>query len=175
MRIGISVNLSSRQRSNDFSAWNLSGVLKETGVPGELLTLEITEGMLMEDREEVIGWLQGFKKLGVSLSVDDFGTGYSSLSYLKRFPIDALKIDRSFVQGLPDDPEDVSLVDAILAMAGSLGVRVVAEGVESREQLEFLRERGCPYLQGFYFGMPMSARHLLEWNAGRRQEWLFTE
>ena len=175
MRIGVSVNLSSRQRSKEFTSWNLSRLLKETGVPGELLTLEITEGMLMEDREEVIGWLQGFKKLGISLSVDDFGTGYSSLSYLKRFPIDALKIDRSFVQGLPDDPEDVSLVDAILAMAGSLGVRVVAEGVENREQLEFLRQRGCPCLQGFYFGVPMSARHLLEWNTSRRQEWLFTE
>lgn len=175
LRIGVSVNLSSRQRGREFSAWNLSRILKETGASGEMLTLEITEGMLMEDREEVVGWLQGLKQLGVSLSVDDFGTGYSSLSYLKRFPIDALKIDRSFVQGLPNDPEDVSLVDAILAMAGSLGMRVVAEGVESREQLEFLRERGCPCLQGFYFGIPMSARHLLEWNTNRRQEWLFTE
>ncbi len=163
MRIGLSVNLSGRQRGSEFSAWNLSRILKETGVAGNLLTLEITEGMLMEDREEVDQWLDGFTQLGVALSVDDFGTGYSSLSYLKRFPISTLKIDRSFVRELPGSSEDVSLVDAILAMAGSLGVNVVAEGVENREQLAFLKERGCTYLQGFYFGTPMPARELLEW------------
>jgi diguanylate cyclase (GGDEF)-like protein/PAS domain S-box-containing protein len=163
INIGMSINVSSRQRSKELNPWVLSSILKEYDIRSEWLTLEITEGLLMDDSKEVIGWLNGFKELGVSLSIDDFGTGYSSLSYLKRFPVDVLKIDRSFVHDLPDNQEDASLVDAILAMGHSLGLKVVAEGVETQEQHHFLRERGCGYLQGYYFGRPMPAQQLEAW------------
>ena len=161
----VSVNVSYRQLSKEFSPWVVSSILKEHKVSGEWLTMEITEGLLMDDSPEVMEWLNGFKNLGVSLSIDDFGTGYSSLSYIKRFPVDVLKIDRSFVRGLPDDEGDASLVDAILAMAQSMGLQVVAEGVETEEQSQFLRNLGCDRLQGFYYGKPMPAQELKAWIA----------
>jgi diguanylate cyclase (GGDEF)-like protein/PAS domain S-box-containing protein len=161
--LGITINISSGQRGGGFSSWGFAAVLKEHGVSGQRLTLEITESLLMDDSEEVVNWLNGFKELGVSLSVDDFGTGYSSLSYLKRFPVDVLKIDRSFISGLPHDTEDTSLVEAILAMGSSLGLSVIAEGVETEPQLRFLQERNCHYFQGFYFSKPMPASALEEW------------
>jgi diguanylate cyclase (GGDEF)-like protein/PAS domain S-box-containing protein len=163
----VSVNISYRQLSKEFSPWVVSSILKEHGVRGEWLTLEITEGLLMDDSPEVMEWLNGFKNLGISLSIDDFGTGYSSLSYLKRFPVDVLKIDRSFVNGLPDDAGDASLVDAILAMAQSLGLQVVAEGVETEQQSKFLQNLGCDRLQGFYYGKPMPEPDLRVWLAER--------
>jgi len=163
IEINVSVNVSSRQLGKEFSPWIVSGMLKEYGVRGEWLTLEITEGLLMDDSQEVLSWLNGFKELGIALSIDDFGTGFSSLSYLKRFPVDVLKIDRSFVQGLPNDVGDVSLVDAILAMGKSLGLKVVAEGVENEQQQKFLQRRGCNLLQGFYFGKPMPESKLRAW------------
>ncbi len=163
ININVSVNVSSRQLGREFSPWILSGMLKEYGVRGEWLTLEITEGLLMDDSPEVLKWLNGFKELGVGLSIDDFGTGFSSLSYLKRFPVDVLKIDRSFIRGVPDDVGDVSLVEAILAMGKSLNLKVVAEGVETKQQLQFLRKRGCDLLQGFYFGEPMRESELRAW------------
>ena len=165
----VSVNVSSRQLSKEFSHWVVSSILKEHGVRGEWITLEITEGLLMDDSPEVMEWLNGFKNLGVSLSIDDFGTGYSSLSYLKRFPVDVLKIDRSFVRGLPDDDGDASLVDAILAMAQSLGVQVVAEGVETEPQSTFLKNLGCDRLQGFYYGKPMPDSELRVWLEKQRE------
>ncbi len=161
----ISVNISYRQLSKEFSPWVVSSILKEYGVRGEWLTLEITEGLLMDDSPEVLDWLNGFKKLGIGLSIDDFGTGYSSLSYLKRFPVDVLKIDRSFVRGLPNDVGDASLVEAILAMAKSMGLKVVAEGVETEHQRTFLRKHGCDRLQGFYYGKPMPEPQLKVWLA----------
>ncbi len=161
--INVSVNVSSRQLGREFSPWIVSGMLKEYGVRGEWLTLEITEGLLMDDSPEVLKWLNGFKELGLGLSIDDFGTGFSSLSYLKRFPVDVLKIDRSFVHGLPNDVGDVSLVEAILAMGKSLNLKVVAEGVETKQQSQFLRKRGCDLLQGFYFGKPMRESELMAW------------
>jgi diguanylate cyclase (GGDEF)-like protein len=165
----VSVNVSSRQLSKEFSHWVLSSILKEHRVRGEWITLEITEGLLMDDSPEVMEWLNGFKNLGISLSIDDFGTGYSSLSYLKRFPVDVLKIDRSFVRGLPGDEGDASLVDAILAMAQSLGVQVVAEGVETEEQSRFLKNLGCDRLQGFYYGKPMPDSELRVWLEKQRK------
>jgi diguanylate cyclase (GGDEF)-like protein/PAS domain S-box-containing protein len=161
--INVSVNVSSRQRGKEFTPWTVSGMLKEYQVRPELLTLEITEGLLMDDSPEVINWLNGFRDLGIGLSIDDFGTGYSSLSYLKRFPVNIIKIDRAFVHGLPEDSGDASLVDAILAMGKSLGLKVVAEGVETKEQHHFLRKRKCEYLQGFYFGKPMPEQELRTW------------
>lgn len=165
----VSVNISYRQLSKEFSPWVVSSILKEHGVRGEWLTLEITEGLLMDGSPEVMEWLNGFKNLGISLSIDDFGTGYSSLSYLKRFPVDALKIDRSFVDGLPEDDGDASLVDAILAMAQSLGIQVVAEGVENEQQSQFLQQLGCDRLQGFYYGKPMPEPDLRVWLAKQRK------
>lgn len=161
--LGMAVNISSRQLELGLSDKDLESVLNDTGFPGELLTLEITESLLMEDTEEAIAWLRDFKPLGVAVSIDDFGTGYSSLSYLKRFPVDVIKIDRSFVRGLPDDKDDASLVWAIVAMAKSLGLTLVAEGVEGSEQVNFLNQADCDFLQGFHFAKPMPADEFVRW------------
>ncbi|WP_141694789.1 EAL domain-containing protein [Candidatus Thiodiazotropha endoloripes] len=159
----LAVNLSSRQRELGLEASFLLGVLAETDLSPDYITLEITESLLMRDTDEAMTWLSDFKALGVSLSVDDFGTGYSSLSYLKRFPVDTMKIDRSFVSDLPDDIEDVTLVRTIVAMAQSLNLSLIAEGVETLEQAEFLVDTGCDNLQGFYYAKPMSAKELTLW------------
>ncbi len=158
--IEIAFNLSGRQRELGLTANDISLILRETGLSGEFLTLEITESELIEDTAEEITWLQSFKNVGAKLSIDDFGTGYSSLSYLKRFPVDILKIDRAFVVDLPDHQDDASLVEAIVAIAKSLNLKLVAEGVETRAQAEFLKKIGCDYLQGYYFGKPMPATEL---------------
>ncbi len=167
--IGMSVNLSCGQRSMGLTSWSLASILKETGLPGGALNLEITEGVLMEDSAEVVEWLQGFKRLGVSLSIDDFGTGYSSLSYLKRFPVDVLKIDRAFIKDMVENQEDASLVNAILAMGKSLGLRLVAEGVETDQQRNLLQKYGCDYLQGYLFGEPMPEEIFQSWISGQDQ------
>ncbi len=162
-QLSVAINLSSRQRELGLETDFLKQVLEETGVSAQSVTLEITESLLMRDTEESVQWLTKFKQLGVKLSVDDFGTGYSSLSYLKRFPVDALKIDRSFVSDLPDDKESVSLVRTIIAMAHSLNLALVAEGVETEAQMAFLTAEGCNVLQGYYYAKPMSARELRKW------------
>jgi diguanylate cyclase (GGDEF)-like protein/PAS domain S-box-containing protein len=159
--LGLSVNLSSRQRGLGFTAKKLSAILEHTGLPAESLTLEITENLLMEGSDKSVQWLTDFRKLGVRLAIDDFGTGYSSLSYLKRFPINALKVDRSFIHDLPGDQGDESLVAAIVAMADSLGIEVVAEGVENNAQRECIKRLGCDYMQGYLFGKPMPAEEIL--------------
>jgi EAL domain-containing protein (putative c-di-GMP-specific phosphodiesterase class I) len=127
-------------------------------LPAHALELEITESVLLDDHVQVAEELHSLRSLGVKLSLDDFGTGYSSLSYLKRFRFDVLKIDRSFIAGLPDNADDVSLVKAILAMAKGLDLKVVAEGVETQEQLRFVRARGCDFAQGYYFARPVDER-----------------
>lgn len=159
--LNLSVNLSTRQRSLGFTADKLASILEDTGLPAEFLLLEITENLLMEESARSVQWLTEFRGLGVRLAIDDFGTGYSSLSYLKRFPVNTLKIDRSFVHDLPDDKEDVSLVAAIVAMADSLGIEVVAEGVETDAQADFIKKIGCDYMQGYLFGEPMPADEML--------------
>lgn len=159
--LNLSVNLSSRQRGLGFTAGKLAGILTQTGLPAESLTLEITENLLMEGSVNSVQWLTDFRKLGVRLAIDDFGTGYSSLSYLKRFPINALKVDRSFIHDLPGDKGDQSLVAAIVAMADSLGIEVVAEGVENDAQRECVKRIGCDYMQGYLFGKPAPADELL--------------
>ena len=156
----LAINISARQfRQQDF----LEGVLQilhETGVDARLIELEITEGVLIDDAEEVKVTLNRLSELGVQIALDDFGTGYSSLSYLKRFPIDTLKIDRSFVMDIARDRDDAAIVTAIIAMAHSLGMNVVAEGVEDAAQLAFLREKKCDYLQGYYFSRPCAAEDM---------------
>ncbi len=153
----IAVNLSGRQLKQPDLVPMVAEVLEKTGLDPALLELELTESMLMETVENTIELLQQLKDLGVSLAIDDFGTGYSSLSYLTRFPIDTLKIDRSFVNDLESDQNDATIVEAIVVMAHSLELQVVAEGVENEFQRHFLQERHCDQFQGFLFSKPVSA------------------
>lgn len=153
--IRIAVNVSPRQfRKTDFRD-RVAEILRETGANGNLLTLEITEAVVFDNLNEAISKMRELKKLGVHFSIDDFGTGYSSLAYLKKLPLTELKIDKSFIQDAPTDMNDASLVEAILAVASHHGLQVVAEGVETPQHVEFLKERGCPLFQGYYFGRPV--------------------
>ena len=131
--------------------------MQTTGLDASRLELEITESMIMQNPVEAVHQLAELKALGVWLSIDDFGTGYSSLSHLKRFPLDTLKIDRSFVDGLPGDEDNAAIAEAILAMAKKLKFKVVAEGVENAAQADFLELKGCTLLQGYHFGKPVPA------------------
>ncbi|MDS1311478.1 putative bifunctional diguanylate cyclase/phosphodiesterase [Marinobacter xiaoshiensis] len=161
----MAVNLSARQ----FHQKNLLGViqqiLEETGMPPANLELEITESALLYDVESAIGIMTELAGLGLSISLDDFGTGYSSLSYLKRFPIDTLKIDKSFIAEVTTDPGSKVIVNTIIAMAHALELKVVAEGVETEEQLALLYERGCDQAQGYLFARPLPYDEAI--NAGR--------
>ncbi|SIP87679.1 EAL domain-containing protein [Marinobacterium stanieri] len=159
----LSVNISERQRELSLDARQVEQVLQQHELtPGDLM-LEITEGLLLQDSEETLRWLQGFKTLGVSLAIDDFGTGYSSLSYLKRFPVDTLKIDREFINDLDSDRYAQSLVKAIISMAASLDLRLVAEGVETEQQCQMLLDQQCELMQGFLFCRPLPAEALSDW------------
>ena len=155
--IPVSVNISSHQFNSDGLIEDVFDAVSMAGIDALLLELEITESVLLQDADSTLLALRRLKEAGVSLSVDDFGTGYSSLSYLKRFPIDTLKIDRSFVKDLHCDADDAAICAAILAMARQLGLNVVAEGVESEQQLEFLRRHGCNQIQGFLCSKALSA------------------
>jgi diguanylate cyclase (GGDEF)-like protein/PAS domain S-box-containing protein len=153
----MAVNISAVELgAKDFVA-TVRAVLLETGLDPRYLELELTETFLMQDSKSTAAVLQALKSMGVQLALDDFGTGYSSLSYLRRFPIDTLKIDRSFVRDLTTDAEDASIVTAVISMGKSLHMRVVAEGVETPEQLSFLQEQRCPEGQGYYFSVPVAA------------------
>jgi diguanylate cyclase (GGDEF)-like protein/PAS domain S-box-containing protein len=161
----VSVNVSPRQFRRDDLVQTIAEVLAATGLEGRYLELEVTENMVMQDAEKMIEMLHAIKQLGVQIAVDDFGTGYSSLSYLKRFPVDRLKVDRSFVQDIATDTDDAAIVRTIIALGHNLGLKVVAEGVETEEQISFLSVNACDELQGFYFSKPVSAwrfRKLLE-------------
>lgn len=155
--VPVAVNLSARQFRQAELIEVVGAVLDETGLDPALLELEITESMLMDDVDAAVAILKTLKELGVELSLDDFGTGYSSLSYLKRFPIDRLKIDRAFVRDIATDPDDAAICVAIIGLAHNLRMRVVAEGVETEGQLQYLREHGCDALQGFFFSPPVAA------------------
>lgn len=155
--IRIGINLSGRQFKDPKLVDQVAEILKETDIDPTLVELELTESMLMDDASGTAAVLQKLRLLGVHLAIDDFGTGYSSLSYLKHFPIDRVKIDRSFVMDIETDADDAAIAGAIIAMSHSLKLDVIAEGVETEEQLKFLRERNCDEIQGYYFGKPMAA------------------
>lgn len=159
------VNLSARQILQSGLIEEVAEILKETGLAPHNLNLEITESVIMGEAQTNAKILEGLKGLGVKLAIDDFGTGYSSLSYLSRFPVDSLKIDRSFVDGLEDNPENLTVVSSIVALAHALGMSVIAEGVETEEQLARLRELSCDQAQGYFFSEPLTkekASELLE-------------
>ena len=151
----MSVNLSARQISRPEIVDEVRGILEETGLDPSTLVLEITESMVMQDMEFAIERLRALKELGVLLAIDDFGTGYSSLSYLHRFPVDILKIDRSFVERLGKSADDSELVATIVRLGQSLRMAMVAEGVENRDQLQVLQQLGCELAQGFLFSRPV--------------------
>lgn len=168
--VKLAVNLSAQQFRQSLVA-EVSGVLLRHALPKELLELEITESMVMRDTDKVIETLRELDALGVPMSLDDFGTGFSSLSYLKKFPIDKLKVDQSFVRGIPDDNDDIAITRAIIAMGKNLGLKVIAEGVETREQLDFLRKEGCDEIQGYLFSRPVPAEEFIAMlKAGRKLE-----
>ena len=153
--VRVAVNLSARQFEAQDMAALIAQMLGDTGLDPRYLELELTESLAMGNAKVFIDVTEGMKKLGVSLSIDDFGTGYSSLSYLKRFAIDRLKIDQSFVRDIVRDPDSASIVEAVIALSHGLGLSVIAEGVETEAQLNFLRTCGCDEMQGFYFSRPL--------------------
>jgi EAL domain-containing protein (putative c-di-GMP-specific phosphodiesterase class I) len=167
--LSMAVNLSGRQFSHDALAREIADVLDRTSVDPSCLNLEITEGSIVEDSDRARGIVMDLKALGVRLHIDDFGIGYSSLSSLHRFPIDGLKIDRSFIARMGVSDEDLELVRSVMLLAHSLRMEVIAEGVETAEQLAQLRGLRCPYAQGFFLSRPLPADEataLLE--SGRR-------
>ncbi|MDX1485232.1 MAG: EAL domain-containing protein [Alphaproteobacteria bacterium] len=156
----VSVNMSSRQFHQEDMLETVTTALEESGLDAEHLALEITESSLMQKPEDAVVTLCLLHNMGVGIAIDDFGTGYSSLGHLKRFPLHALKIDRAFVSDVTENPEDAAIVGAILAMAHSLKLRVIAEGVETRNQLDFLKQAGCDAIQGFLISKPVTAEEI---------------
>jgi EAL domain-containing protein (putative c-di-GMP-specific phosphodiesterase class I) len=155
--IPIAVNLSIRQLRQPNLADVIESILKETGLNPECLELEITEGIMMGDTKAAMEFLLRMRMLGVQMSIDDFGTGFSSLSYLKNLPVNKLKIDQSFVRDIGTDESDAAIIRSIISLGHRLEMKVIAEGVETLEQLDFLRLRGCDEIQGFYFSRPLAA------------------
>ena len=144
---------------NDFISI-LSNIIKESGCKTKFIELEITESQIMVNPEEAINILNQINALGINLAIDDFGTGYSSLSYLKKLPISKLKIDQSFVRDLPDDEEDIAISKAVIALAKSLNLRIIAEGVETQAQKEFLVESNCEVIQGYLYSKPINQEEI---------------
>ncbi|MDQ0323638.1 diguanylate cyclase (GGDEF)-like protein/PAS domain S-box-containing protein [Pararhizobium capsulatum DSM 1112] len=174
----VAVNLAARQFSRPDFSERIADLLEECGLEARYLELELTESMVMREPERVVQVLRELKSMGATVAIDDFGTGYSSLSYLKRFPIDFLKIDRSFIADIPDDVDDVAITSAIIAMAKSLGLQLIAEGVETQAQSDFLRRLGCDHGQGYLFSKPVLAgeieRMLRSENTNDAQAYLST-
>ena len=168
MHFAVAVNLSARQFHEPDLPQQLAAILRATGMPPSLLELEITESMVMKDPERAVQIMEALTGMGVKLAIDDFGTGHSSLGYLKRFPIDQLKVDRTFVRDLPHNSDDVAITRAVIAMAHSLKMSVVAEGVEHQEQFDLLRDEGCDEFQGYFCRPPLEEADLMKFLAERR-------
>ncbi|MDF9776431.1 sensor domain-containing phosphodiesterase [Pseudomonas baetica] len=158
----VAINLSPKQFSDPDLVASIANILKEEALPANLLELELTEGLLLEATEDTHLQLDQLKRLGLTLAMDDFGTGYSSLSYLKKFPIDIIKIDRSFIHEIPDNQDDMEITSAVIAMAHNLKLKVVAEGIETADQLSFLRRHRCDVGQGYLFDRPIPGNELIE-------------
>jgi diguanylate cyclase (GGDEF)-like protein len=156
----IAVNLSARQFAQKNLLAMVGAMVSETGLPGDSLEFEITESLVMQNPEHATQVLHKLRAMGVTLAIDDFGTGYSSLGYLKRFPINCIKVDRSFIKDIPNDKDDMAITRGVIALGHSLRLKVVAEGVETKEQQHFLQENGCDEMQGFLFSKPLSADDL---------------
>ncbi|HSQ41439.1 MAG TPA: EAL domain-containing protein, partial [Fibrobacteraceae bacterium] len=167
--ITVAVNFSAKQFLNQDLAHEVRAILDSTELSPRNLKVEITESIAMRDMERTLETLHNLTNMGLQISIDDFGTGYSNLSYLKHYPFNTLKIDRSFVKDVPLDQEDMAITRTIISMAKNLHLKIIAEGVETTEQLEFLREEGCEQIQGFFFSKPLAAedatRFLQERNA----------
>jgi EAL domain-containing protein (putative c-di-GMP-specific phosphodiesterase class I) len=161
--LSVSVNLSPLQFRQQHLPAVIGRILRQAGLPPRYLELEITETAAMQNVSRNILMLRELKEMGVKISIDDFGTGYSSLSYLKKFPIDALKVDRSFISGIHEDPDDAAIVNAMIALAKTLKLKVTAEGVETEHQYHYLQQHHCDEAQGFLFGKPMPAETFEEW------------
>jgi len=155
--VSISVNLSAHQFTDVHLLAAIRNILTETDMPPEFLEFEITETVLMDDADKALSILNEMKSMGLKLSIDDFGTGYSSISYLKNFPADVLKIDRAFIKDLPDDKQDATITSAIINLGKTLNLCLIAEGVETRRQLDWLKRRGCDQIQGYFFSPPVPA------------------
>ena len=160
--LSIAVNLTSRQFFDENLLPDLTSILDASGMDAHLLELEFTESMLMQNIERTLRILSGLKGLGIRIAVDDFGIGYSSVATLKQFPLDTIKIDRSLIRDVASSAQDKNLTAAIITMGGALSLTVVAQGVETKEQADFLREHACAEFQGFYFGKPMPGEQFAE-------------
>jgi EAL domain-containing protein (putative c-di-GMP-specific phosphodiesterase class I) len=165
--ISVAVNIAGSHFRQPSLLSVVGDALRDAGLDSGQLEIELTESMLMDNVEATIAVLRDLKAMGVRLAIDDFGTGYSSLAYLKRFPLDTLKIDRSFIKDTPGDTGDAALTTAIIGMAHSLNLSVVAEGVELQVQFDFLKDRGCDVIQGFLISRPMPPENMLEFINGR--------
>ncbi len=161
--IRVAVNLSAKQFRQRHFAENVERILKQTGLPPNALELELTESLLMGDEEAAREVLTKLKELGLGVAMDDFGTGYSSLAYLKGFPVDTLKIDRAFIRDICRDHEDRAIFSAIINLGRALELKVIAEGVETLEQVELLQQYDCNIIQGFLYARPMAADEVWNW------------
>jgi len=168
--IRVAVNVSARQFMHSDLARLVAKAIDDEGIPPRLLELELTESVLLESTEQNRKKVAALRELGCLVAIDDFGTGFATLNYIRRFPMDVLKIDRTFIRNLPYDAENKAITNAIVALGSSLGVEVVAEGVETAEELEYLRSLGCPIVQGYYFSAAMDAHEVLAWEETRRAE-----
>ncbi|HYS44779.1 MAG TPA: EAL domain-containing protein, partial [Geobacteraceae bacterium] len=161
-RIRVAVNLSGHQLQQKNFTETVNNALEQTGLAGEYLELEITETIIMQNPDFVVAVLSGFRDLGVHISIDDFGTGYSSLAHLKRFSVNTLKIDKSFVQDVEINATDAAIATAIISMGNSMNLRITAEGVETEGQLLFLKENFCDEVQGYLFSRPLPAADVID-------------
>ena len=161
--LNVAVNISAVQFTDGNLLPMVSKALEDSGLSPEQLELEITESAVMHDPEEVIRSLHELSQFGMKLAIDDFGTGYSSLAYLKRFPVNTLKIDRTFITDISSDNDDVAIVEAVLGLGKHFDMKVVAEGVEDSEQLNFLKSQGCDIAQGYYISKPLSSDQYAQW------------
>lgn len=167
MKVPVSINLSAKQFESGKVASELKGIIDLYDIEPGLLEVEITESSLMTDVEDAIRQLYSIQALGVGISIDDFGTGYSSLAYIKRFPVETLKIDRSFIKDIPDDESDMEITAAIIAMSQKLGLKVIAEGAETQAQIDYLAQNGCYLIQGYFYSKPLSAADALAWQPNK--------